>query len=134
MLVLPSFMVRPFSDLYLKPTRRASFSVVSRPLFIEEHGLRMYLNQEGVGVELSRAGYESGEWAKSIQEAYCKGREIKEAKRKKEHEFCMLLKQLDQEGVESDDDRRLGERERQGRDMARGVVEWVENVRMSMNC
>ena len=109
------------------------FFVVSRPLFIEEHGLRMYLDQEGVGVELSRASYEGGEWAKSIQEAYCKGREMKETKRKKEYEFCMLLKQLDQEGVESDDDRRLSERERQGRDMARDVVEWVENVKMSMN-
>jgi len=134
MLVLPSFMVCLFSDLHLKSIRRTSLFVVSRPLFIEEHGLRMYLNQEGVGVELSRAGYEGGEWAQSIQEAYCKGREIKAAKREKEHEFCMLLKQLDQEGVESDDDRRLSERERQGRDMARGVVDWVENMRMLMNC
>lgn len=92
----------------------------------------MYLDQEGVGVELSRVGYEGGEWARSVEEAYYKGRDRKEAKRRKEYEFCRVLKQLDQEGVGSDDDRRLSEREKQGRDMARGVVEWVEKMRMLM--
>ncbi|KAJ3567854.1 hypothetical protein NP233_g6085 [Leucocoprinus birnbaumii] len=108
------------------------FVYVSRPLFIEEHGLRMYLDQEGVGVELSRSGYEGGEWANSVQEAYCKGWEMKEAKRRKEYDFCMKLEQLDKEGVKSDDERRLSERERQGRDMARGVVEWVDKFREEM--
>ena len=121
-----------FLFLYLRLFFIERLFVVSRPLFIEEHGLRMYLDQEGVGVELSRVGYEGGEWARSVEEAYYKGRDRKEAKRRKEYEFCRVLKQLDQEGVGSDDDRRLSERERQGRDMARGVVEWVEKMRMLM--
>lgn len=35
---------------------------------------------------------------------------------------------MDEEGAESGDERRLSERERQGREMARGVVEWVDNA------
>lgn len=108
------------------------FVYVSRPLFIEEHGLRMYLDQEGVGIELSRSGYENGDWAKSVEEAYCKGWEIKEAKRRKEYEFYKMLKKLDEQGVDGGDERRLSERERQGREMARGVVEWVDKIREEM--
>ncbi|KXN91654.1 L-arabinokinase [Leucoagaricus sp. SymC.cos] len=108
------------------------FVYVSRPLFIEEHGLRMYLGQEGVGIELSRAGYEGGEWARSVEEAYCKGWEMKETKRRKEFDFCMKMKKLDEEGVDPKDERRLSERERQGREMARDVVEWVDRVREQM--
>jgi hypothetical protein len=92
----------------------------------------MYLDQEGVGIELSRAGYEGGEWARSVEEAYCKGWEMKEAKRRKEYEFFMKLKKMDIEGVESTDERRLSEREKQGRDMARGVVKWLNSARESM--
>lgn len=107
-------------------------SLVSRPLFIEEHGLRMYLDQEGVGVELSRAGYENGEWARSVEEAYCKGWEMKQLKRKKGFEFCRQLKQLDKEGADGSDEKRLSERERQGREMARDVIEWVDGVRNAL--
>ena len=54
---------------------------VPRPLFIEEHGLRLYLEKEGVGVELSRSAYEAGDWAAAVQEAYDKGRDKKIQKR-----------------------------------------------------
>ena len=103
-------------------------TTVSRPLFIEEHGLRMYLDQEGVGVELSRAAYENGDWAHALEEAYHKGRERKEEKRRKEFEFYLSSKRMDMEGVGSTDEMRLSERERQGREMARDVVEWVCGV------
>lgn len=93
----------------------------------------MYLDQEGVGIELSRAGYEGGEWARSVEEAYRKGWEMKATKRRKEYEFCMKLRKLDKEGVEATDEQRLSEREKQGRDMARGVIEWIDGVRGSIN-
>ena len=77
---------------------------VPRPLFIEEHGLRLYLEQEGVGVELSRTQYEMGEWADAVEEAYTRGREAKARKR--------------QVGE-------TGRRAEEGREMARYVVDWV---------
>ena len=40
---------------------------------MEEHGLRLFLEAEGTGVELSRAEYESGDWARKVEEAYLKG-------------------------------------------------------------
>uniref|UniRef100_A0A8H7Y3N0 Inositol hexakisphosphate-domain-containing protein n=1 Tax=Psilocybe cubensis TaxID=181762 RepID=A0A8H7Y3N0_PSICU len=57
------------------------FVYVSRPLFIEEHGLRLLLDTEGVGVELSRQSYEAGNWAKAVAEAYVNGKPAKDAKR-----------------------------------------------------
>ncbi len=54
---------------------------VSRPLFIEEHGLRIFLERDGVGIELSRQSYEAGEWAEAVYEAYLKGKSMKEAKK-----------------------------------------------------
>ncbi|CDO74499.1 hypothetical protein BN946_scf184979.g54 [Trametes cinnabarina] len=80
------------------------FVYVPRPLFIEEHGLRLYLEREGVGVELSRTAYEQGEWADAIEAAWCKGREAKARKRA--------------EGE-------TGRRSAEGRQMACEVVEWV---------
>ncbi|KAF8071748.1 transmembrane amino acid transporter protein-domain-containing protein [Lyophyllum atratum] len=50
------------------------FVYVSRPLFIEEHGLRLLLNREGVGVELSRQSYEAGDWALAVEEAWARGK------------------------------------------------------------
>ena len=41
------------------------FVYVPRPLFIEEHGLRLFLEREGVGVELERVKYEVSEWAEA---------------------------------------------------------------------
>ncbi|KIJ51466.1 hypothetical protein M422DRAFT_244629 [Sphaerobolus stellatus SS14] len=50
---------------------------VPRPLFVEEHGLRLWLKAEGIGVELSREEYESGQWASKIEEAFEKRRKTK---------------------------------------------------------
>ncbi|KAF7374403.1 hypothetical protein MSAN_00324400 [Mycena sanguinolenta] len=58
------------------------FVYVSRPLFIEEHGLRRLLDHDGVGIELSRESYEAGDWAAAIETAWQKGNAAKESKRK----------------------------------------------------
>ncbi|KAF7336950.1 hypothetical protein MVEN_02131400 [Mycena venus] len=58
------------------------FVYVSRPLFIEEHGLRRLLDHDGVGVELSRESYEAGDWAGAIETAWRNGRDAKSSKRK----------------------------------------------------
>lgn len=81
---------------------------VSRPLFVEEHGLRHLLDNEGVGVELSRQSYEAGDWAAAISEAWIKG---DAAKRKKREDMAM--------GIGA------GIRDGEGRKMAQGVVDWV---------
>ncbi|KAH8826509.1 hypothetical protein DL96DRAFT_1816828 [Flagelloscypha sp. PMI_526] len=57
------------------------FVYVSRLLFIEEHGLRTYLNQAGTGIELSRDCCESGDWAWAIENTYETGRDAKLKKR-----------------------------------------------------
>ncbi|PIL35394.1 hypothetical protein GSI_02120 [Ganoderma sinense ZZ0214-1] len=81
---------------------------VPRPLFVEEHGLRAFLEREGVGVRMGRERYEVGEWAGSVWEAYVRGREGKERMRRT---------------GEGEEER--GWREEEGREMARGLVEWV---------
>lgn len=78
---------------------------VPRPLFIEEHGLRLLLEKEGVGVELSRTSYESGEWAEAVEQAYSKGKEAKARKRR--------------EGE-------TGKRASEGKMMAETLVDWVK--------
>lgn len=80
------------------------FVFVPRPLFVEEHGLKRLLMQEGVGVELSCERYEAGDWAAHVQIAWEAGRAMKEHKRKVGEN---------------------GERKRQGEKMARELVEWV---------
>ncbi|KAI0671425.1 hypothetical protein C8Q78DRAFT_1153157 [Trametes maxima] len=80
------------------------FVYVPRPLFIEEHGLRLFLQHAGVGVELARAQYEQGEWAAAVDAAWRAGREAKARKRG--------------EGE-------TGVRAREGAKMAAEVVEWV---------
>ncbi|KAL5525717.1 hypothetical protein ACEPAG_7054 [Sanghuangporus baumii] len=82
------------------------FVYVPRPLFVEEHGLRRLLQDEGTGVELSREKYESGEWADAIQKTWLTGRELKARKR-----------------VIGDD----GTRKKQGMEMAEDLMEWVKN-------
>ena len=77
---------------------------MSRPLFVEEHGLRLLLDREGVGVEMTRDAYESGEWAGAVSDAWRAG-----AWRKLER----------REGMHAPD--RLS----QGLEMARDVVTWV---------
>jgi hypothetical protein len=86
------------------------FVYVSRPLFIEEHGLRLLLEQEGVGVELSRAAYEAGDWATGVEDAWRRGREAKHGKRLKEQVTEIP-----------------SARDIEGRDMAKKVEEWVKN-------
>ncbi|KAK0469503.1 uncharacterized protein EV420DRAFT_1494846 [Desarmillaria tabescens] len=86
------------------------FVYVSRPLFIEEHGLRLLLDNEGVGVELSRDSYEAGEWAHAVQDAFLKGQA---AKIKKREEMAAGV------GINT--------RAAQGKKMAASVVEWVND-------
>ncbi|CAL1716937.1 unnamed protein product [Somion occarium] len=81
------------------------FVFVPRPLFIEEFGLRMLLEQEGVGVELSRTSYESGEWARAVEEAWMKGKDVKVSKREVGE---------------------TGKRKAEGLEMANTLVEWVQ--------
>jgi hypothetical protein len=56
--------------------------VVPRPLIVEEHGLRVLMENQGVGVLLSQESYENGDWANKIEEAYEKGKYVKSIKRK----------------------------------------------------
>ncbi|KAF9041890.1 hypothetical protein BDZ89DRAFT_1128587 [Hymenopellis radicata] len=81
------------------------FVYVSRPLFVEEHGLRILLDNEGVGVELPRASYEAGDWAEAVQEAWELGRDAKAKHR----------------GAGGSN-----KRQEQGRQMASSFVDWVE--------
>ncbi|KAJ7249236.1 hypothetical protein B0H12DRAFT_1019732 [Mycena haematopus] len=85
------------------------FVYVSRPLFIEEHGLRRLLDHDGVGVELSRESYEAGDWAGAIETAWQKGKQAKEFKRK--------------DGAAG-----LGSKtqEEEGRKLATMIVQWAE--------
>ncbi|KAG2141167.1 uncharacterized protein EDB93DRAFT_640530 [Suillus bovinus] len=59
------------------------FVYVARPLFVEEHGLRLLLAQEGVGIELPRVAYEAGDWASAVEEAWSLGRDTKAEMRRK---------------------------------------------------
>ncbi|KAJ7649812.1 hypothetical protein FB45DRAFT_986244 [Roridomyces roridus] len=81
------------------------FVYVSRPLFIEEHGLRRLLEKDGVGVELPRELYEAGDWAGAIRDAWAMGCAAKEAKR--------------------GDDTGLEKKKEEGRQMADVIVKWV---------
>ncbi|EJD06891.1 uncharacterized protein FOMMEDRAFT_131691 [Fomitiporia mediterranea MF3/22] len=80
------------------------FVFVPRPLFVEEHGLRRLLQEEGAGVELSCERYEAGDWADAVKEAWEAGKELKKRKR-----------------AVGDD----GVRKKQGMNMARELVAWV---------
>jgi hypothetical protein len=84
---------------------------VSRPLFIEEHGLRLLLDREGVGVELSREAYEAGDWAATVQEAYTRGKALK-AKKRADGAV----------GIGMD------KRQIEGREIALKAVEWVRET------
>lgn len=80
------------------------FVYVSRPLFIEEHGLRLLLERDGVGVELSREDYEGGNWATAVERAWNSGSEAKR------------LKRLEGE---------TGKRQEQVKEVGRMVVDWI---------
>ena len=79
-------------------------NIVSRPLFVEEHGLRLLLEREGVGVEMSRDAYEAGEWACAVSDAWQAGAQRKLERRSGKH---------------------APNRCAQGLQMAREVVTWV---------
>lgn len=64
----------------------------------------MLLERDGVGVEMSRTAYESGEWAQAVHLAWMKGKEAKARKR--------------EEGE-------MGIRRAEGRKMAETIVHWV---------
>lgn len=59
---------------------------VPRPLFVEEHGLRLLLEAEGTGVELSRHEYETGQWAKKVEKAYRQGKKANHTKNRTQNE------------------------------------------------
>jgi len=74
------------SSVLAPPNRIPEASIlVPRPLFIEEHGLRLYLSHAGVGVELNYEQYETGDWAKKVAEAWYKGRKRKLERREGRH-------------------------------------------------
>lgn len=100
-LVLPSDLRR---DLLIYITDQ----IVSRPLFVEEHGLRLLLEKEGVGIELSRSRYESGDWADTIETAWRRGRDKKAKKR--------------EEGLEGESVKR----QQEIRKLAETVLRWTE--------
>jgi hypothetical protein len=60
-----------------------------------------------VGIELSRAAYEAGEWAGAVEEAWIKGQK---------------QKSVHNEHIST----RCTGRTQQGKEMARRVTEWVE--------
>ncbi|KAI5823206.1 hypothetical protein K523DRAFT_344632 [Schizophyllum commune Tattone D] len=130
------------------------FVYVSRPLFIEEHGLRLLLDEEGTGVELSRAAYEQGDWAGAVEEAYTRGAASKALKRALESRVVSGRKEdtvLDDEtpsstgatrfahdedvtqgGGEVDFEARLPQVQQHTRKMARAVVEWLGGAGLSV--
>jgi hypothetical protein len=73
-------------------------------LFIEEHGLRLLLERDGAGVELSREDYEGGNWAAAIERAWNSGGDAKR------------LKRLEGE---------TGKRQEEVKEMGRRVVDWI---------
>ena len=105
-----SFKLASVAYLSSKLTRLCSITV-SRPLFIEEHGLRLFLSREGVGIELSRQSYEAGDWAAAVEEAWMKGKHLKSRKR-----------------TEAAVGARSEVREMEGREMAKKVVRWTRNT------
>ena len=128
--------------------------VVSRPLFIEEHGLRLLLDEEGTGVELSRGAYEQGDWAGAVEEAYTRGAASKALKRALESRVVSGRKEdtvlgdeassrtagariSHGEGITGEDgggdaEARLPQVQQQTRKMARAVVEWFGGADLSV--
>ncbi|KAL1727883.1 hypothetical protein EV714DRAFT_286194 [Schizophyllum commune] len=130
------------------------FVYVSRPLFIEEHGLRLLLDEEGTGVELSRAAYEQGDWAGAVDEAYTRGAASKALKRALESRVVSGRKEdtvLGDEGSfrtggariangedvttgdgGTDSEACLPQVQQQTRKMARAVVKWFGGADLSV--
>lgn len=66
--------------------------------------MRLLLERDGVGVELSREDYEGGNWATAVERAWNSGNEAKR------------LKRLEGE---------TGKRQKQVKDMGRKVMDWI---------
>ncbi|KAJ3508108.1 hypothetical protein NLJ89_g5938 [Agrocybe chaxingu] len=100
-----------------------SFVYVSRPLFIEEHGLRLLLEREGVGVELSRQAYEAGDWGGAVGEALMKGAATKERKRREMEIAAGCIKGANgtANGTQSPS------RDEEARKLALKVMDWVKD-------
>ncbi|KAL0565423.1 hypothetical protein V5O48_016597 [Marasmius crinis-equi] len=107
---------------------------VPRPLFIEEHGLKLLLQQAQVpGVELTREEYEKGEWASKVNEAWIRGKTGKRARRLEELEPASVDPATQGTGsaIPTLKPRIPGmvgieRRHREGREMAMRVVQWVD--------
>ncbi|KAF7424487.1 hypothetical protein PC9H_009794 [Pleurotus ostreatus] len=107
------------------------FVYVSRPLFIEEHGLRLLLEQEGVGVELSRQSYEAGDWASAVEEAFARGTDMKARKRKYGDPAWRCSEDAnDGHASVCGGGRGMGsgakDRQVEGREMAAQVMDWIK--------
>lgn len=70
----------------------------------------MLLDQDGVGVELSRESYEAGDWGSAVTEALDKGKGLKAAKRRDMANGIGVHK-----------------REEEGQKLAGTVKEWVRD-------
>lgn len=84
----------------------AKLFVVPRPAIIEEFGLRLLLEAEGVGVEFTREKYESGDWAEAVETAWKRGAAKKKARQEAGEETSR-------------------QRKAEGREMAKSLMEWV---------
>ncbi|CAA7266883.1 unnamed protein product [Cyclocybe aegerita] len=102
------------------------FVYVSRPLFIEEHGLRLLLEREGVGVELSRQAYEAGDWGIAVSEALIKGAAMKERKRREMEIAAGCTKCLNGtvNGIQVE---KRASRDEEARKLALEVMNWVKD-------
>ncbi|KAJ8088553.1 hypothetical protein PM082_022626 [Marasmius tenuissimus] len=108
---------------------------VPRPLFIEEYGLKLLLQESKVpGVELTREEYEKGEWAGKVHEAWMKGKAGKNERRDEEVSVDLAG---NTDFARSDSDRKvmgaqlpgmvgIERRLREGQEMAMEVVRWVD--------
>ena len=116
--------------------------------------MRLLLDEEGTGVELSRAAYEQGDWAGAVEEAYTRGAASKALKRALESRVVSGRKEdvvLDDEaasciagariahgeGITGEDgggdaEARLPQVQQQTRKMARAVVEWFGGADLSV--
>ncbi|KAG2117753.1 hypothetical protein DEU56DRAFT_747920 [Suillus clintonianus] len=85
------------------------FVYVARPIFVEEHGLKLLLAREGVGIEISREAYETGEWASAVEDAWSLGKNAKAEMRRR-----------GRLGIDMD------KRDEEGKLLAGRVTDWVK--------
>ena len=71
--------------------------------------MRVLLDREGVGIELSRQKYEAGDWSLAVTEAFINGQDMKRMKR---YEMA--------NGIDVD------KRELEGKKLAGKVTDWVK--------